>query len=118
MLTKQIWERASRVHESSELVLQVGVGGLFALKVLQMVFDFLKNQRARQAANGEDQSSAGQCMLNGAYFKELIRAIDDNTRGMRDLLEHEEEEKRILNRVEKQLDQINQYPGGKHGNRL
>lgn len=88
----------------------IGVGGIFALMILKEVFSFLKAKKEKEEAScdhdEEDSNYSSKLLVRGSDFKRLIESIDTNTRAIRDLLDHEQDERRILYRVEKQLDDL------------
>ncbi len=94
--------------------LQLGVGGIFVLMVLDKVFSFLKAKKEEKTVgavcehdDGEEGNYASKILISRIDFKRLIESMETNTRAIKELLEHEEDEKRILHRVEKQLDRLN-----------
>lgn len=101
---------------ASSNALQVGVGGILALMLLDKVFTFLKGWREKED-NANDKAllkcehgeiADGGTLIALPYMRRFVESLDQNTKAIRELLEHEQEEMRILNRVEKQLDRFDQ----------
>lgn len=102
--------------ETVKYVSGLGVIGVFVYLLdkvgafIKMILDWAKEAKVQRAvqesSDGEEGNYASKLFVSRADFRTMVVAIETNTRAIKELLEHEDEEKRILYRVEKQLDKF------------
>jgi hypothetical protein len=88
---------------------QLGAGGVFTILLLREILPFVVKIRGKGDERGNAKMDRGwDALASQADMRNLIESIELHTRAIRSLMEHEDEEKRLLNRIEKQLDRFEQ----------